>query len=258
MQPLVSSTIFSTLARPVTTLPSIPTSPISFMMTATRFPRSPCSSTCRSSVVFPLPRKPVRMSTATVRMNAQALACGRGSAGHPPAAPLSAPTGPPQYARAAPAREAKPRGGAPHSHARTRRSLSMGDRSAGEAVGDRLAEQREERRGDVVDRDVGEFAAQRGFFASGGEDEDAVPVVVGFVGAGVVFEGVDAGHADGADGAPVEVAEVDDQVGGDAVDGAIEVLWAVRLGADRPTRGIGDRFDAGDEIGAHALVVGGI
>src|SRR6266705_4420916 len=68
MQPLVSSTIFSTLARPVTTLPSIPTSPISFMMTATGFPRSPCSSTWRRSVVFPLPRKPVRMSTATVRI----------------------------------------------------------------------------------------------------------------------------------------------------------------------------------------------
>src|SRR3989475_3551232 len=68
MQPLVSSTIFSTLARPVTTLPSIPTSPISFMMTATGFPRSPCSSTWRRSVVFPRPRKPVRMSTATVRI----------------------------------------------------------------------------------------------------------------------------------------------------------------------------------------------
>ena len=38
------------------------------MMTATGLPRSPWSSTWRSSVVFPLPRKPVRMSTATVCM----------------------------------------------------------------------------------------------------------------------------------------------------------------------------------------------
>src|SRR5437016_2995537 len=72
MQPLVSSTIFSTFARPVTTLPSIPTSPISFIMTATGFPRRPCSSTWRRSVVFPLPRKPVRMSTATVRISGAA------------------------------------------------------------------------------------------------------------------------------------------------------------------------------------------
>src|SRR5215510_9601911 len=67
MQPLESSTIFSTAVRPVTTLPSIPTSPISFMITATGLPLSPCSSTWRRSVVFPLPRNPVRMSTATVR-----------------------------------------------------------------------------------------------------------------------------------------------------------------------------------------------
>src|SRR5262244_1267371 len=67
MHPLDSSTIFSTAVSPVITLPSIPTSPISFMITATGLPRSPCSSTWRRSVVLPLPRKPVRMSTATVR-----------------------------------------------------------------------------------------------------------------------------------------------------------------------------------------------
>src|SRR5206468_4182794 len=94
--------------------------------------------------------------------------------------------------------------------------------------------------------------------ASGGEDEDAVPVVVGFVGAGVVFEGVDGAHADGADRAPVEVAEVDDQVGGDAVHLAVEILGAVGLGADRSSVWIGDRLDAGDQIGADTLVVGGI
>ena len=68
MQPLDSSTICSTAESPVITRPSIPISPISFMITATGLPRSPCSSTWRSSVVFPLPRKPVRMSTATVCM----------------------------------------------------------------------------------------------------------------------------------------------------------------------------------------------
>src|SRR5262245_20535997 len=68
MQPLASSTIFSTADSPVTTVPSMPTSPISFMMIATGLPRSPCSRTWRRSVVFPLPRNPVRMSTATVRI----------------------------------------------------------------------------------------------------------------------------------------------------------------------------------------------
>src|SRR5215831_3633917 len=155
MQPLESSTIFSTAVRPVMTRPSIPTSPISFMITATGFPASPCASTWRSSVVFPLPRKPVRMSTATVRMSS--------------------------------------------------------DRTPREARRYRVAEQAEERRGDVVDRHVVEHPAERRVHAGRREDEDAVPVVIRFVGTGVVLEGVDAAHADRADGAPVEVAEVDDQ-----------------------------------------------
>src|SRR5262245_32059436 len=70
MQPLDSSTMVSTADSPVITRPSMPISPISFMMTATGLPRRPWSSTCRSRVVFPLPRKPVRMSTATVCMAA--------------------------------------------------------------------------------------------------------------------------------------------------------------------------------------------
>src|SRR5262245_34744894 len=70
MQPLDSSTIFSTADSPVTTVPSMPISPISFITTATRLPLSPWSSAWRSSVVLPLPRKPVRMSTATVRTTA--------------------------------------------------------------------------------------------------------------------------------------------------------------------------------------------
>src|SRR6185369_10475968 len=126
MQPLASSTIFSTLASPVTTLPSIPTSPISFMMTATGLPSSPCASTWRRSVVFPLPRKPVRMSTATVRTSASA---------------------------------------------------------------DRLS-------GEVVDRHVGERAAERRLGAGRREDEDAVPVVIRLVRPRVVLEGVDAAHPD--------------------------------------------------------------
>src|SRR5689334_16283984 len=143
MQPLESSTIFSTAERPVTTLPSIPTSPISFMTTATRLPPRPCSSTWRRSVVFPLPRKPVRMSTATVRMSA--------------------------------------------------------DRPPREPGGDGKTHEPEQRRRDVVDRHVGEPAPARRRRARGGEDEDAVPVVVRLVRPGVVLEGVDAAHADGAD-----------------------------------------------------------
>ena len=51
--------------------------------------------------------------------------------------------------------------------------------------------------------------------------------VVRVVGAGVVLEGVDAlVAADRADGAPEEVAEVDDQVGRDAVDLGVDLLRA--------------------------------
>src|SRR6185295_12595015 len=145
MQPLASSTIFSTAESPVTTLPSMPISPISFMITATGLPASPCSSTWRRSVVFPLPRKPVRMSTATVRTSAE--------------------------------------------------------RAPGEPVGDRLAEETEQRRRDVVDRHVGEAPVERRGGAPVGrrQHEDAVPVVVRLVGPGVVLEGVDAAHADRTD-----------------------------------------------------------
>src|SRR5262245_20192597 len=178
MQPLESSTIFSTFASPVTTRPSIPTSPISFMITATGLPSSPCASTWRRSVVFPLPRKPVRMSTATVRTAASA------------------------------------------------------DRLPGEIRRNRLAEETEERRRDVVDRHVGERAMERRLGAGRREHDDAVPVVVRLVRSCVVLERVDAAHPDRADGAPVEVSEVDDEVRGDAVHAPVEVLGPVRLGAD--------------------------
>ncbi len=90
------------------------------------------------------------------------------------------------------------------------------------------------------------------------EDEDAVPVVVGLVRPGVVLEGVEAAHADRTDRAPVEVAEVDEQIGGDARDGAVEVLGPVSPGADAAPARIRDRLDARDEVVAYPLVVGGV
>src|SRR5207249_2742639 len=196
MQPLVSSTIFSTLARPVTTLPSIPTSPISFMMTATGLPRSPWSRTWRRSVVFPLPRKPVRMSTATPAMRASA------------------------------------------------------ERTPGEAIGDRLSKEAEQGRRHLVDRDLGEGALQGRCPAGRREEEDPLPVVIRLVRAGVVLEGVDAAHPHRADGPPVEIAEVDDQVRRHAVHGPVELFGTVRLRADPTSVRIRDRLDAGDEVGA--------
>src|SRR5437762_10210232 len=201
MQPLVSSTIFSTAERPVTTRPSIPISPISFMMTATGLPRSPWSRTCRRSVVFPLPRKPVRMSTATPGMSASAEGTSR------------------------------------------------------EPFGDRLAEQPEQGRRHVVDGDLREKAPQRGLATGGREDEYPLPVMVRLVGAGVVLEGVDSPHPDGADGPPVEVAEIHDQIRRYAVDGAEEVFGTVCLRADYAPLRIGDRLDAGDQVRAHAFVI---
>src|SRR5215831_16825608 len=192
MQPLESSTIFSTAESPVTTRPSIPISPISFMMTATGLPRRPWSSTWRRSVVFPLPRKPVRMSTATPGMGASA------------------------------------------------------ERTSCQAIGDRLSEQTEQRRRHLVDGDLGEGAVQGRWPAGRREEEDPLPVVIRLVGAGVVLEGVDAAHPHGADGAPVEVAEVDDQIRRHAVHGTIELLGTVRLRADPASVRVGDRLDAGD------------
>src|SRR6185503_13849008 len=124
--------------------------------TATGLPLRPWSSTCRRSVVLPLPRKPVRMSTATVDTRAS------------------------------------------------------DDRVPGETVGNRLAEQPEQRGRDVVDRRPLLHSVQWRGRAVGGEDEEPVPVVVGFVRTRVVLEGVDAAHADRPDRSPGEIAEVDE------------------------------------------------
>src|SRR5262245_38195374 len=138
----------------------------------------------------------------------------------------------------------------------TVRTGASADRLPGEVRRHRLAEETEERRRDVVDRHVGERATEGRRGARGGEHEDAVPVVVRFIRSGVVLEGVDAAHADRADRAPVEVAEVDDEVRRDAVHAPVEVLGPVRLRADVAPVRRGDRLDARDEIAPYALVVG--
>src|SRR5207245_10393341 len=70
-----------------------------------------------------------------------------------------------------------------------------------------------------------------GLAGSAVHDEDAVPVMVGPVGAGVVLVREQTRVADRAHGAPRQVAEVDEEVGGDAADLRIDVL---RLEDPRP------------------------
>ena len=64
------------------------------------------------------------------------------------------------------------------------------------------------------------FAGVRAVF----EDKDTVLGVVGIVWSGVVFKGVDGAMAYCANRTPVQVAEIDDQVRGDVVDGAVNIL----------------------------------
>ena len=63
------------------------------------------------------------------------------------------------------------------------------------------------------------------FDARPGDDVEAVLRVIGVVGARVVLERLDAFvTADGSDRTPVEVAEDDDEVRGDALRVAVELL----------------------------------
>ena len=59
----------------------------------------------------------------------------------------------------------------------------------------------------------------------------------------------------GADRAPEQVAEVDDQVGRDAVHLGVDLLGLVDLRRDRVAVLVGDRLQPALELVAHALVV---
>ena len=90
----------------------------------------------------------------------------------------------------------------------------------------------------------------------GGEHEEPVLGMVCVVRAGVVLERVDPLVApDGADGAPEEVAEVDDQVRRDAVHLLVGLLGHVDARAERLAVLVRDGGQALGEVAADALVV---
>src|SRR5262249_15898387 len=65
------------------------------------------------------------------------------------------------------------------------------------------------------------------------QNEYSVPVMIGVVGSGIVFEGVDAigfGRPDAADAAPTQVAEVYEKIRGKAADFAIDISRPYREG----------------------------
>ena len=104
-----------------------------------------------------------------------------------------------------------------------------------------LAEQLEQRRSDVAQVALGPTTR---LDALSGENVEALVGVVGVVGAGVVLEDVDGAGADLADASPVEVAEVDEEVGGDAAArSSVEVLRAVCDRADRPALVVAERLE---------------
>src|SRR5579885_3190303 len=74
-------------------------------------------------------------------------------------------------------------------------------------------------------------------------DDDAKLRVVAVIGANIVLKGVDRAVTDGADGTPVEVAEIDDQVGRNAVAFLIDFLRLVDGGADVDAVGINNSLE---------------
>ena len=80
--------------------------------------------------------------------------------------------------------------------------------------------------------------------------------VVRVVGPGVVLEDVHGAAADLADAPPVEIAEVDQQVGWDAAALGVELLGPVRDRADRPAVLVPERLELLLQLVADALVVG--
>ena len=85
--------------------------------------------------------------------------------------------------------------------------------------------------------------------------DHAVLRVVRPVRAGVIFERVQFSAADRADGPPVEIAEIDDQIRGHATHFFVEFLGPVNLRADVTPVFIRDRFQPCDKLVAHLLVI---
>ncbi len=121
--------------------------------------------------------------------------------------------------------------------------------------GDGVAGEVHQGGGDVENVGAFEFAGEREVGRA--EDEHSVLGVVAGVGAGVVFAEVDGGVADGADGAPTERAEVDDEVGGHVADFLIDLFRQEDERVERLAIGVGDGFEFGFKGSAEGVVFGG-
>ena len=82
--------------------------------------------------------------------------------------------------------------------------------------------------------------------------------MVAVVGAGVVLLHVTARIADAADGAPIEGAEVDHQVGRDVADGPVDLLRFIHQRPHRASLVVWQRLQSALELVADRLVVPGI
>src|SRR5918911_2673882 len=83
-----------------------------------------------------------------------------------------------------------------------------------------------------------------------------MPVVICLVGTGVVLKGIDASGADASDRAPVQIPEVDDEIGGDTVHRPIQLLWAKSARPKITSMWVADRRDLVDQLLADALILG--
>ena len=89
------------------------------------------------------------------------------------------------------------------------------------------------------------------------EDKNPLLGVIGVVGAGVILKGPDPRVANRPHRPPVQVSEVDDEVGGYTPHLGINVIGLKNLGSQRPSSMIGQGFQLSDQFIPNPLIMFG-